>query len=158
MDIVAWNSTACAVWGPLDTIPARERNLLRIVFGNRALRHRLVNWESSARHLIGRFKVARVLKGPAERFDEVVSDLLDDTPEFKAWWDRDDLRTSDVTQDRFELPEAGLVVLDWTPLQVLETEYTLVLGTPDPKTDSRAKLERLVKSTPDRQSATRLLK
>jgi hypothetical protein len=142
-DLLAWNRATCAVLAPLDAMPARERNVLRILFANPTVRLRLVNWEAIAKYTLARFRVARMSMGPAAHFDEIVSDLTERSAEFRVWWQHQDVRMSEVTQDRVDHPDVGLLVLNYTPLQVLESEHCIMLGTPDPKTDSRSKLERL---------------
>jgi transcriptional regulator with XRE-family HTH domain len=142
-DVLAWNRAICAVLAPLDAMPAQERNVVRILFADPTVRLRLANWEATARYMLARFRVGRMSSGPLARFDEIVSELTARSPEFNAWWKREDVATSEVTQDRVEHPEVGLLVLNYTPLQVVETGHWVMLGTPDPKTDSRLKLERL---------------
>jgi hypothetical protein len=142
-DFLAWNRAMCAVFAPLDTMPARERNVLRILFANPTVRRTLVNWEAIARYTLARFRVAHMSMGPAARFDEIVSDLTEVSPEFRVWWRRQDVKASEVIQIRVDHPHVGLMVLNYTPLRVLEGDHCIMLSTPDPNTDSRSKLERL---------------
>jgi transcriptional regulator with XRE-family HTH domain len=142
-DLVAWNRAACAVIAPFDAIPARERNVLRILFSNPTVRLRLLDWDATAKYMLARFRVARMSLGPIARFDEVVTDLSARSAEFRAWWKREDVQTSEVRQERVDHPEVGLLVLNYTPLQVLESDHCVMLGTPDARSDSRRKLELL---------------
>jgi hypothetical protein len=142
-DLLAWNRATCAVLAPLDAMPEKERNVLRILFANPTVRLRLMNWEATAKYMLARFRVARMSLGPLARFDEIVADLTERSTEFGAWWQREEVRTLEITQDRVDHPDVGLLVLNYTPLQVLETEHCVMLGTPDPRTDSGRKLERL---------------
>jgi transcriptional regulator with XRE-family HTH domain len=142
-ELLAWNRSTAAVLAPLDAMPPRERNVLRILFTNPTVRLRLMTWEATAKYMLARFRTARLTSGPTAPFDEIASDLSERSAEFRAWWSGQDVRTSEVTQDRLDHPDEGLLVLNYTPLHVLDTDHCVMLGTPDPKTDTRIKLERL---------------
>lgn len=74
MDILAWNRLATAVFTDFAAVPRRERNFLRMLFLDPAVRERYVNWSSIARICVGYVRAAA--EGQSEeRLSELIGDL-----------------------------------------------------------------------------------
>ena len=55
-NVVAWNRAAAIVLTDYGTLPPGERNVLRFLFGNPAVRAKQHNWEGVARFVVGTFR------------------------------------------------------------------------------------------------------
>ena len=74
-DIVAWNRAASAVLADFETIPAKQRNGLRLVFCNPRVRNAMANWESDARFVVAAFRADIARAGAARNVEVLVDDL-----------------------------------------------------------------------------------
>lgn len=64
-DIVAWNRAAALVLTDYGQLPPRERNILRLVFGNSRIRAAQDDWQSVARFVVGAFRAEAARAGAA---------------------------------------------------------------------------------------------
>lgn len=104
-DILAWNSACTAVFGDFGELPAAHRNSLWLTFADTAYRGTMVNWESDARRMLGRFRADHARNAKDARLMELVAVLERESPEFRRLWsdyevlDRDSgIRLIDVTR------------------------------------------------------------
>jgi transcriptional regulator with XRE-family HTH domain len=143
-DLLAYNLATRKVFLDLDRVPARDRNLLYLLFTDRRLRNRMPNWERSARRAVATFRTTRMTFAPLEWFDELVERLTADSREFRVWWTDHDVRDSEPSQDVLEHPRVGRLVLNNTPLSRADMPgVAVVFVTPDEQSDSLHKLQRL---------------
>lgn len=83
-DVVAWNASANALFGFADR-ERRERNIMRLVFADPALRRRLPDWRDEAPKLLAQFRydLATVPDDPAML--ALVEELKTLSPDFRRW-------------------------------------------------------------------------
>ena len=62
---MAWNAAATAVLGDFAALGPRERNALRRMFGDPAMRSHLPDWENNARLVLSVFRVEIARGGPS---------------------------------------------------------------------------------------------
>lgn len=91
-DILAWNEAAAAVLTDYATLPAGERNVLRLIFCRPHLRATLPAWEQTARFLVASFRAETARTGTSKRARGLVEELSRRSPEFAAMWREHDVR------------------------------------------------------------------
>lgn len=88
MDLLAWNSAACAFydvdWGK---VPDDERNLLFLMMTEDRLRERIVGWEDHARLLVHRCRALWAGRAEEPGIAALLERLSADSAEFRRWWD-----------------------------------------------------------------------
>ncbi len=91
-DMLAWNKSAVLLFGDLGRYPPKQRNLLWLYFMASDIRNRIEGWESEAQNVVARF---RSLAGPyadESRFQEIVAELSENSPEFSRIWRQHDVQ------------------------------------------------------------------
>jgi transcriptional regulator with XRE-family HTH domain len=144
-DYLAWNDAMAAVFGDPGELPPGRRNQIWVFFTDPARRALMPDWKRSARLLLARFRAdaARHVGDPA--FDELIADLEQASPEFRAWWPQHEIKGD--TDGRKELlhPVAGRLLFEHAAFKHAErSEQRVILYTPLPDDDTPAKLERLL--------------
>jgi len=85
-DVVAWNRAASVLLVDFAAAPARERNMLRMIFLEPRMRDAYDNWEGVARFVVSAFRVESARAGAADEVRPLVDELSALSPEFKAMW------------------------------------------------------------------------
>ncbi|WP_244745608.1 helix-turn-helix transcriptional regulator [Paraburkholderia terricola] len=85
-DVVAWNQAAAVVLTDYSTLPAGQRNILRFLFGDPAVRAKQHDWESVARFVVGTFRADVARAGLASEVGDLVDDLRRANPDFDRMW------------------------------------------------------------------------
>lgn len=91
-DVIAWNVAADRLLGFAGReLP--ERNILRMVFADPALRRRFPAWQRDAFRLLAQFRcdLAAVPEDPA--MQALIEELAMLSPVFRRWWEKPDLET-----------------------------------------------------------------
>ncbi|MCC8402382.1 helix-turn-helix transcriptional regulator [Paraburkholderia sp. MMS20-SJTN17] len=85
-DVMAWNRAAAIVLTDYSTLPPGQRNILRFLFGDPAVRARQHDWESVARFVVGTFRADVARAGLASEVGDMVDDLCRTSPDFERMW------------------------------------------------------------------------
>ncbi|WP_186019590.1 helix-turn-helix transcriptional regulator [Burkholderia gladioli] len=85
-DVVAWNRAAAVVLTDYSLLPVGERNILRFLFGNPAVRAKQHDWEAVARFVVGAFRADVARAGIASEVGDLVDELCGISAEFEALW------------------------------------------------------------------------
>jgi len=119
-DVVAWNRAAAVVLTDYSTLPLGQRNILRFLFCNPAIRAKQHDWESVARFVVGSFRADAARAGLASEVAELVEELCSVSMEFAALWrDNDVLRQSDGDGiKRLQHPKLGAIELEYSAFAV----------------------------------------
>ncbi len=118
-DIVAWNRAASAVLADFESIPAPQRNGLRLVFCNPRVRNAMANWESDARFVVAAFRADIARAGAAANVEALVDDLCRLSPEFAAMWRDNDVRATYGEIPKFtQHPRVGMIALEYSAFGV----------------------------------------
>ena len=110
-DIVAWNETFAAIWHPETLLPGR-RNVIWMAFCDPARRASWVNWEERSRALLAEFRAAAGRHAGDSRFAELITDLEDNSAEFRSWWTSYEVRQSITGRLKARIAGVGVVSLD----------------------------------------------
>lgn len=92
-DVVAWNRAATVMFTDYAALPPEQRNILRFVFLDPKVRAAQYDWESVARYVVGTFRVDAARAGAAADVEPLVDELCRLSPEFKAMWQDNDVRS-----------------------------------------------------------------
>jgi len=92
-DVVAWNRAATVMLTDYGALPPAQRNILRLVFLDPKVRDAQYDWDSVARFVVGAFRVDAARAGAAEQVESLVDELCRLSPEFKAMWQDNDVRS-----------------------------------------------------------------
>ncbi|MCI2417080.1 helix-turn-helix transcriptional regulator [Saccharopolyspora sp. K220] len=143
LDVLVWNAAASAVLGDFGQVPAEQRNSIWLVFTDPRRRTLLAEWQEVAQHLVALLRAASGYYAEDPRFAELVSALIDASPEFRKWWPDHDVAGRGAGRKLLNHPTAGRLALDHTTLVPDEApELHLVLYTPADEA-TEAKLAKL---------------
>jgi transcriptional regulator with XRE-family HTH domain len=117
-DVVAWNRAAAAVLTDYGSLPAGQRNILRLMFGDPRVRARQLDWESVARFVVATFRVDAVRGGAAENVKALVEELRRASPDFERIWRDNDVRTYGEGTKSLRHPVAGLIEMEYSAFAV----------------------------------------
>jgi transcriptional regulator with XRE-family HTH domain len=92
-NVVAWNGAATVMLTDYGALPPEQRNILRIIFLDPKMRAAQYDWESVARFVVGAFRVDAARAGAAAEVEPLVDELSQLSPEFKAMWQDNDVRS-----------------------------------------------------------------
>ncbi|QBD76012.1 transcriptional regulator [Ktedonosporobacter rubrisoli] len=148
LNVIAWNESASRVIGDFThRSEERARNLLWSMFMLPSSRKRFANWERAARGCIARFR-ALSDQYPDDRWlAELIADLQEASPEFRAWWPRHDILLRCKGSSEIQHPLVGLLAFQQTMLAVPErSDWQMVVHTPLPQTDTAAKLDAIMRA------------
>ena len=112
LDLVAWNSAFCALFGDLDQIAPQDRNLLWLIFASPAHRSAIPAWEITARSMVARFRAEQGRHRNDARFLAVIERLKLASPEFEAQWQDYNVSWDAEPPKRFPTNLAGGVSLE----------------------------------------------
>jgi transcriptional regulator with XRE-family HTH domain len=90
-DIVAWNEITTRVFRDYGTVPAAERNLLKIVMTDARYRRDPGAREQMVRNLLGEFRIDFGRCAGDAKFEQLIAELCDAAPEFARLWSRVEL-------------------------------------------------------------------
>jgi transcriptional regulator with XRE-family HTH domain len=92
-DVVAWNHAATVMLLDYGSLPPEQRNILRFIFLDPRFRAAQYDWDSVARFVVGAFRVDAARAGAAAEVEPLVDELCRLSPEFKAMWRDNDVRS-----------------------------------------------------------------
>lgn len=117
-DVVAWNEAAAAVLTDYGTLPAAERNVLRLMFANQRVRASQEDWESVARFVVGAFRADAARVGATAEIGAFVEELSALSPEFATFWRDNDVRAHGDGVKRLHHPDLGVLEMEYSAFAV----------------------------------------
>jgi len=148
-DIVAWNAAAVAVLGDYAALPVRERNLLRLLFANPAMRARLPDWEGNARFALADFRVEVARAGGRPEAVALAAELQATSADFRRLWAENDVSSHGVGMKRLEHPLAGPLTLEYSTFAVDGADgLSMIVFTPASPADHSAIASLLAETAP----------
>jgi len=117
-DVVAWNRAAAAMLTDYGALAPHERNILRLIFLNPRVRSAQFDWESVARFVVAAFRVDAARAGATGKVKALVDELCTLSPEFKAMWRDNDVRTYGEGVKRLRHPIIGPVAFEYSAFAV----------------------------------------
>jgi transcriptional regulator with XRE-family HTH domain len=147
-DIVAWNRAATVMLTDYGALPPGERNVLRFMFLDPRIRAAQHDWASTARFVVGAFRVDAARAGAAAAVQPFVDELCRLSPEFAALWRDNDVRTHGEGVKHLRHPVLGPISFEYSAFAVDgRPDLTMVVYNPmEPEVVE--KIRKLTESTP----------
>src|ERR1700754_2892294 len=117
-DVVAWNRAATVMLTDYGSLPPEQRNILRFVFLDPRVRAAQYDWESVARFVVGAFRVDAARAGAASEVQPLVDELCRLSPEFKAMWRDNDVRSHGEGVKHIRHPILGPIAFEYSAFAV----------------------------------------
>jgi len=119
-DVVAWNRAATLVLSDYAAMAPDDRNVLRRMFCDPAVRAAQFDWNSVARFVVAAFRadVARVGAGNEAGVQALIAELTARSPEFAAMWADNDVRHYGEGLKRLRHPVLGEVAFEYSAFAV----------------------------------------
>ncbi|MEV6767137.1 helix-turn-helix transcriptional regulator [Nocardia sp. NPDC051030] len=136
-DVLASNTIADALFHDWT----HSRNLMHIVFTDPAAREFYADWHDVARNSVSGFRFGHGQAPDDPRIQQVLSELLDRSPEFARLWTTHDARGKTLESKRFHHHDLGPLTLTMQTFDVRSSPgQALVVYHADPATPSRQAL------------------
>jgi transcriptional regulator with XRE-family HTH domain len=130
-DVLASNPAARELFTDWEALPADERNLVRWMFTADRARVVYLEWESEARAMLGRFRLAAARHPDDPDFRALIADLRRDSEHVRDWWPRHDVTGLGSGSKKLRHPRLGPVDYSHVVLQVADhPDQTLVTYSP----------------------------
>jgi transcriptional regulator with XRE-family HTH domain len=117
-DVVAWNRAATVMLTDYGSLPPEQRNILRFIFLDPRVRAAQYDWESVARFVVGAFRVDAARAGAAAEVQPLVDELCRLSPEFKAMWRDNDVRSHGEVVKHIRHPVLGPIAFEYSAFAV----------------------------------------
>ena len=117
-DVVAWNRAATVMLTDYASLPPEQRNILRFIFLDPRVRAAQYDWESVARYVVGAFRVDAARAGAAAEVEPLVDELCRLSPEFRAMWHDNDVRSHGEGIKQIRHPVLGLLAFEYSAFAV----------------------------------------
>jgi len=138
-DIVAWNAAASAVLGDYPAASANERNVLRRLFGDPAMKAKLPHWEDDARFALSVFRVAVARAGGGSEAIALAAELQASSADFRRLWAENEVSSHWIGLKQLHHPAVGSFTLETLAFAVDGADgLSMVVFTPASPADVRA--------------------
>jgi len=117
-NVVAWNRAATVILTDYGSLPPEQRNILRFIFLDPRVRAAQYDWESVARFVVGAFRVDAARAGAAAEVEPLVDELCRLSPEFKAMWRDNDVRSHREGVKHIRHPVLGPIAFEYSAFAV----------------------------------------
>jgi len=136
-DVIAWNQAAAVVMTDYSTLPAGQRNVLRMMFRDSRVRAAQSNWESVARYVVASFRADVARAGAARNVQSLVDELCATSPEFAAMWRDNDVQGHGDGLKVLHHPVAGPLSMEFSGFAVDgRPDLTMVIYNPATPADA----------------------
>jgi transcriptional regulator with XRE-family HTH domain len=144
-DVLAWNEAAAAVFGDYERLRGDERNIMYLVFADKAHRRLLVDWETLAPTSLAMFRADCARYAGDPDFERLVATLMQVSPEFRQWWPQQEVLRPLAGHKRIKHPSAGRMTFEYTSFAVADqVDMKLIVYTPLDADRTAEKLEGLL--------------
>lgn len=106
-DMIAWNDAAVQWYTDWSAREGLDRNMLWWLMTSDEARERFVNWTEDARNITARARSMLARYPRDRRANYVIGRLLDESPEFRQWWDDFEVRGQHAQIRRLRHPALG---------------------------------------------------
>jgi transcriptional regulator with XRE-family HTH domain len=117
-NVIAWNRAATVMLTDYGSLPPEQRNILRFIFLDPRVRAAQYDWESVARFVVGAFRVDAARAGAAADVGPLVDELCRLSPEFKAMWRDNDVRSHGEGVKHIRHPVLGPIAFEHSAFAV----------------------------------------
>jgi transcriptional regulator with XRE-family HTH domain len=117
-DVVAWNRAVAVMLTDYGSLPPQRRNILRSIFLDPRARTAQYDWESVARFVVGAFRIDAARAGAAAAVEPLVDELCRLSPEFKAMWRDNDVRSHGEAVKHIKHPVLGPIAFEYSTFAI----------------------------------------
>ncbi|MBI0376974.1 helix-turn-helix domain-containing protein [Streptomyces albiflaviniger] len=140
-DILAWNPMAAALFTDFARIPVEQRNFVRLVFREPAIRALYPDWDWVARTSLAQLRMAAARDPNDPRLAKLVGELSLQDPDFRRWWGAHRVAVQGTGTKVLRHPVVGELTLDWSFLTCADDpDQQLITLTAEPGTPSHDRL------------------
>ncbi len=144
-DVLAWNRAAELLFGDYGKLDGDARNIMHIVFANKAHRRLLVDWQEVAETSLAMFRADSARYAGDPDFERLIGTLKRVSPEFRELWPRQDVLRSLGSHKRIKHPVAGRMTFEYTSFAVMgQADMKLIVYTPLDRDETAEKLDALL--------------
>jgi len=140
-DVLASNHLARALYTDFDSLPYRERNMVRYLFLDDAVRDLYEDWAGAARGTVASLRLYAGRHPDDPQLAELVGELSVRDPDFRRWWGDQDVHRRSYGSKRYRHPLVGELILGYeafTP--AADPDQVLGLHTAEPGSPSEQAL------------------
>lgn len=123
LDVLAWNAPAAALIADFARIPAPERNIVRLLFLDAAVRARYADWDEVAADAVAHLRVAALDPG----VQALAAELSAASEAFARLWARHDVKPKTHGVKVFDHPTMGRLELAFETLTIAGADQALVI-------------------------------
>ncbi|KQR57988.1 XRE family transcriptional regulator [Acidovorax sp. Leaf160] len=121
-DVLAWNPAADRVFR-FSAHPPERRNLLWMLFADGPTQALFDPWDEQALQMLSRFRRDFVKATQEPDICALIKDLEKVSPDFREWWQKQDIHGSDLGCRRLRLNGLGPVAFEYTKLTIDEDRH-----------------------------------
>jgi transcriptional regulator with XRE-family HTH domain len=144
-DILAWNEAAVALFGDYSKLEGDARNIMHMVFADKAHRRLLSDWDQLAPAVLATFRADSARYAGDPDFERLIATLTRLSPEFRDWWPKHQVLAPLAGCKRIRHPKAGAMAFEYTSFNLSDRpDMKLIVYTPLAEGETREKLERLL--------------
>ncbi|TDP37755.1 helix-turn-helix transcriptional regulator [Nocardia ignorata] len=141
LDILAWNHLAAALITDFGRMTPRQRNYVRMVFTDPAMRTLYDDWESVARTCVAILRMDAAANPTDPQLTALVGELSIADEQFRQWWAARNVARQEFGSKTLNHPDVGEMTLNWDTFSSSgDSEQQLVLWSAEPGTTSHEKL------------------
>jgi len=144
-DILAWNRAAVVLFGDYEKLLGDERNIMHLVFADKAHRKLLIYWDQLSPTVLAMFRADSARYAGDPEFERLIAKLMQASPEFRQFWQRQDILCSLAGHKRIRHRIAGRMTFEFTSFAVTDqTGMKLTVYTPLATDQTTSKLDALL--------------
>lgn len=144
-NVVAWNKAACTIFGDFTIMTSYERNIVWAMFTDIKYKKLLVNWETHAKGLVGRFRATCGQYIEDSWLVHFVEELKVQSTEFSLWWPLHDIETNSEKYKQLDHPLVGILDFEVCNFDVADNSgLKLIVHNPMAGTETASKMRTLV--------------
>jgi transcriptional regulator with XRE-family HTH domain len=130
-DVLAWNNAASELFGDFGRLQGDARNLMHLMFTDAAHRARIVDWNKLAPLSLAMFRTDSARYPGDPDFARLIALLLEASPEFRAWWPKQDVVRHPSTLKLIRHSSGEILPFEYMSLDVTDRpSMRLIVCTP----------------------------
>ena len=144
-DVLAWNRAAASLFGDYEERVGDERNIMHMVFADKAHRKLLIDWDQLAPAVLAMFRADSARYTGDPEFERLIAKLMQSSAEFRLWWSRQDVLRPLGGHKRVMHSLAGRMTFEFTSFAVADQiDMKLIVYTPLAADQTTDKLDALL--------------
>lgn len=142
-----------------SALPGGPHNLLKLLFSDHTYRRGLVNWKQRARDTLAIFRLNTAHRVGESWHKKMIAELSAESPEFREWWSKQDVRAAHDGSEEFKHQEAGRMVFQSISMRYEGgLQLTITVKIPMETADTVRKMEKLMAPKPESSRGKRASK